>query len=55
MLCLQVVEMYSSGGDLHLELPTGQQGGAGKLWVGLKVRHLLLREKLLIGWFATPT
>ncbi|XP_068175870.1 transmembrane protein 131 isoform X2 [Antennarius striatus] len=29
---LQVVEMYSSGGDLHLELPTGQQGGAGKLW-----------------------
>lgn len=30
---LQVVEMYSSGGDLHLELPTGQQGGAKKLWV----------------------
>ncbi|XP_029005175.1 transmembrane protein 131 isoform X2 [Betta splendens] len=29
---LQVVEMYSSGGDLHLELPTGQQGGSGKLW-----------------------
>uniref|UniRef100_A0A3B5A957 Transmembrane protein 131 n=1 Tax=Stegastes partitus TaxID=144197 RepID=A0A3B5A957_9TELE len=27
-----VVEMYSSGGDLHLELPTGQQGGTGKLW-----------------------
>lgn len=25
--------MYSSGGDLHLELPTGQQGGTGKLWV----------------------
>ncbi|NXW05503.1 TM131 protein, partial [Fregetta grallaria] len=30
---LQVVEMYSSGGDLHLELPTGQQGGTRKLWV----------------------
>lgn len=30
---VQVVEMYSSGGDLHLELPTGQQGGTGKLWV----------------------
>lgn len=30
---LQVVEMYSSGGDLHLELPTGQQGGTIKLWV----------------------
>ncbi|XP_048090803.1 transmembrane protein 131-like [Alosa alosa] len=29
---LQVVEMYSSGGDLHLELPTGQQGGNRKLW-----------------------
>ncbi|XP_051928946.1 transmembrane protein 131 isoform X1 [Hippocampus zosterae] len=29
---LQVVEIYSSGGDLHLELPTGQQGGTGKLW-----------------------
>ncbi|XP_062982361.1 transmembrane protein 131 [Elgaria multicarinata webbii] len=29
---LQVVEMYSSGGDLHLELPTGQQGGSRKLW-----------------------
>ncbi|XP_051782826.1 transmembrane protein 131 [Erpetoichthys calabaricus] len=29
---LQVVEMYSSGGDLHLELPTGQQGGTVKLW-----------------------
>ncbi|KAL1022070.1 hypothetical protein UPYG_G00021820 [Umbra pygmaea] len=29
---LQVVEMYSSGGDLHLELPTGQQGGTHNLW-----------------------
>ncbi|KAK3575261.1 hypothetical protein QTP86_023458 [Hemibagrus guttatus] len=29
---LQVVEMYSSGGDLHLELPTGQQGGTKRLW-----------------------
>ncbi|XP_059912183.1 transmembrane protein 131-like [Gadus macrocephalus] len=29
---LQVVEMYSSGGDLHLELPTGQQGGTRHLW-----------------------
>ncbi|XP_036309802.1 transmembrane protein 131 isoform X5 [Pipistrellus kuhlii] len=28
----RVVEMYSSGGDLHLELPTGQQGGTKKLW-----------------------
>ncbi|XP_051563177.1 transmembrane protein 131-like isoform X3 [Myxocyprinus asiaticus] len=29
---LQVVEMYTSGGDLHLELPTGQQGGTKPLW-----------------------
>ncbi|TRY89294.1 hypothetical protein DNTS_003463 [Danionella cerebrum] len=29
---LQVVQMYTSGGDLHLELPTGQQGGTRKLW-----------------------
>uniref|UniRef100_A0A4W3JXY2 Transmembrane protein 131 n=1 Tax=Callorhinchus milii TaxID=7868 RepID=A0A4W3JXY2_CALMI len=29
---LQVVEMYSSGGDLHLELPTGQPEGPRKLW-----------------------
>lgn len=27
--------MYSSGGDLHLELPTGQQGGTRKLWVSV--------------------
>lgn len=29
--------MYSSGGDLHLELPTGQQGGTRKLWVSSHV------------------
>ncbi|KAJ8407276.1 hypothetical protein AAFF_G00278500 [Aldrovandia affinis] len=29
---LQVVEMYASGGDLHLELPTGQQEGTEQLW-----------------------
>ncbi|XP_005995907.1 transmembrane protein 131 isoform X2 [Latimeria chalumnae] len=29
---LLVVEMYASGGDLHLELPTGQQGGTRRLW-----------------------
>uniref|UniRef100_S4RQV7 Uncharacterized protein n=1 Tax=Petromyzon marinus TaxID=7757 RepID=S4RQV7_PETMA len=27
-----VVEIYSSGGDLHLELPTGQAEGPKKLW-----------------------
>uniref|UniRef100_A0A8C4QPL0 Transmembrane protein 131 n=1 Tax=Eptatretus burgeri TaxID=7764 RepID=A0A8C4QPL0_EPTBU len=29
---LQVVEIYSTGGDLHLELPTGQAEGPRKLW-----------------------
>lgn len=37
--------MYSSGGDLHLELPTGQQGGTGKLWVSpLVTAELLIRR-----------
>lgn len=27
--------MYTSGGDLHLELPTGQQGGTKQLWVSI--------------------
>uniref|UniRef100_A0A8C5AD14 Transmembrane protein 131 n=1 Tax=Gadus morhua TaxID=8049 RepID=A0A8C5AD14_GADMO len=30
---LQVVEMYCSGADLHLELPTGQQPHTEDLWV----------------------
>ncbi|XP_076041632.1 transmembrane protein 131 isoform X2 [Oratosquilla oratoria] len=29
---LQVTEMYSTGGDLHLELPTGSQEGQRTLW-----------------------
>lgn len=38
--------MYSSGGDLHLELPTGQQGGTRKLWVS---SHLLQLSLYLFG------
>lgn len=46
----KVVEMYSSGGDLHLELPTGQQGGTGKLWV----RCTLLKLILIWRWTMSP-
>lgn len=30
---IQVTEIYSSGGDLHLELLTGQPEGSKSLWV----------------------
>lgn len=40
--------MYSSGGDLHLELPTGQQGGTRKLWVS---SHVLQHSLYLFGRF----
>ena len=29
----QITEMYSSGGDLHLELLSGQSQGSKSLWV----------------------
>ena len=30
---LQISEMYSSGGELHIELMTGQPQGSKSLWV----------------------
>ena len=30
---MKVTEMYSSGGDLHLELLSGQPQGSKNLWV----------------------
>lgn len=33
MYVLQISEMYSSGGELHIELMTGQPQGSKSLWV----------------------
>ena len=33
MLFFQVLEMFSSEGDLHLELPTGEKEAPRSLWV----------------------
>jgi len=32
-IVLQVEEIYTSGGDLHLELPTGEREASRELWV----------------------
>ena len=35
-MCIQITEMYSSGGDLHLELLSGQLQGSKSLWVSTR-------------------
>jgi len=36
---VQVEEIYTSGGDLHLELPTGEREASRELWVGVVLRN----------------
>ena len=44
----QITEMYSSGGELHLELLTGQNQGSKTLWVS-KVALIVGDNCLLAG------
>jgi len=32
---VKVEEIYTSGGDLHLELPTGEREASRELWVSI--------------------
>jgi len=32
---VQVEEIYTTGGDLHLELPTGEREASRELWVSV--------------------
>ena len=41
-LLVQITEMYSSGGDLHLELLSGQLQGSKSLWVSEQI-HVHVR------------
>ena len=36
---MQVEEIYTSGGDLHLELPTGEREASRELWVSSMIRY----------------
>ena len=36
--------MYSSAGDLHLELPTGEKEAPSNLWVGGNIINSLFKD-----------
>ena len=40
---LQISEMYSSGGELHIELMTGQPQGSKSLWVSGSTHCMSIR------------
>eukprot|EP00795_Rhopilema_esculentum_P000912 gene912-10668_t len=50
---IQVTEMYSSGGDLHLDLPTGSNDASQKIWEIFLSLKVLLRGKTEIPPFET--
>lgn len=41
---LHVVEMFSSGGSLHLELPTGAAEASHNMWVSVRLQTQLALE-----------
>jgi len=45
---MQVEEIYTTGGDLHLELPTGEREASRELWVGICCRTYLIMYVCII-------